>query len=163
MVRPVQLDRVENGGPGNDIDPPSGEEPSSHAHFRGPRPPSRPPCSRPSMTSPPGGPKEGPSLTAAARGGRASLRSGRKNACGAVEQKNGIEKERSGKRLHSGRRLENEETALNRTKKQPLATWCPNVVLSGQTLLSRTARLKNEERPFPLRTKNCQQNPKNNQ
>src|SRR5690348_8365728 len=107
MVRPVQLDRVENGGPGSDIDPPSGEEPSSHAHFRGPRPPSLPPCSRPSMTSPPGGPKEGPSLTAAARGGRASLRSGRKNACGAVEQKNGIEKERSGKRLHSGRRLEN--------------------------------------------------------
>ena len=39
-MRPVQLDRVENGGPGSDIDPPSGEEPSSHAHFRGPRPPS---------------------------------------------------------------------------------------------------------------------------
>jgi hypothetical protein len=53
------LDRVENGGPGSDIDPASGEEPSSHAHFQGPRPPSLPPCSRPSMTSPPGGPKRG--------------------------------------------------------------------------------------------------------
>ena len=36
---------------------------------------------------PAGRPQEGPSLTAAARGGRASLRSGRKNACGAVETK----------------------------------------------------------------------------
>jgi hypothetical protein len=35
-----------------------------------------------------GRPQEGPSLTAAARGGRIYLRSGRKNACGAVEQKN---------------------------------------------------------------------------
>jgi hypothetical protein len=34
-----------------------------------------------------GRPQEGPSLTAAARGGRIYLRSGRKNACGAVEQK----------------------------------------------------------------------------
>jgi hypothetical protein len=38
------------------------------------------PCGRP--------PKEGPSLTAAVRGGRRVLRSGRKNACGAVKQKN---------------------------------------------------------------------------
>jgi len=34
-----------------------------------------------------GRPQAGPSLTAAARGGRTYLRSGRKNACGAVEQK----------------------------------------------------------------------------
>jgi hypothetical protein len=37
-----------------------------------------------------GRPQEGPSLTAAARGGQTYLRSGRKNACGAVEQKNGL-------------------------------------------------------------------------
>jgi hypothetical protein len=40
-----------------------------------------------------GRPQEGPSLTAAARGGRTYLRSGRKNACGAVEQKNGVKRE----------------------------------------------------------------------
>jgi hypothetical protein len=40
-----------------------------------------------------GRPQEGPSLTAAARGGQTCLRSGRKNACGAVEQKNGVKRE----------------------------------------------------------------------
>src|SRR6516162_211288 len=45
------------------------------------------------MTSLSGGPKEGPSLTAAARGGQTCLRSGRKKACGAVEQKNGVKRE----------------------------------------------------------------------
>ena len=40
-----------------------------------------------------GRPQEGPSLTAAARGGRTYLRSGRENACGAVEQKNGVKRE----------------------------------------------------------------------
>ena len=35
MVRPVKLDRVENGGPGSDIDPASGEEQSSHLQFQG--------------------------------------------------------------------------------------------------------------------------------
>ena len=106
-MRPVQLDRVENGGPGSDIDPPSGEEPSSHAHFRGPRPPSPATVLAAVNDKPSGRPQRGAVIDRAARGGRASLRSGRKNACGAVEQKNGIEKERSGKRLHSGRRLEN--------------------------------------------------------
>jgi hypothetical protein len=37
---------------------------------------SLPPCSRPSRTSPPGGPEVGPSLTAAARDGRTSVRAG---------------------------------------------------------------------------------------
>ena len=37
---------------------------------------SLPPCSRPSRTSPPGGPKRGPSLTAAARDGRTIVRAG---------------------------------------------------------------------------------------
>jgi hypothetical protein len=69
------------------------QEPSIATHT------SLPPCSRPSRTSPSGGRSKRPSLTATARGGGASLRSGRKNACGAVEQKNGIEKERSGKAL----------------------------------------------------------------
>jgi hypothetical protein len=40
-----------------------------------------------------GRPQEGPSLTAAARAGQTCLRSGRKNACGAVEQKNGVKRE----------------------------------------------------------------------
>ena len=44
-----------------------------------------------------GWPQERPSLTAAARDGRAILRSGRKNACGAVEQKNG-----SSRKQHEG-------------------------------------------------------------
>src|SRR5215475_8949015 len=35
-----------------------------------------PPCSRPSRTSPPGGPQVGPSLTAAARDGRTFVRAG---------------------------------------------------------------------------------------
>ena len=43
-----------------------------------------------------GGPKQGPSLTAVARGGLPRLRSGRKNACGAVEQKNGTKATGSG-------------------------------------------------------------------
>ena len=37
---------------------------------------SLPPCSRPSRTSPPGGPKMGPSLTAAARDSRTIVRVG---------------------------------------------------------------------------------------
>src|SRR5271167_2720833 len=37
---------------------------------------SLPPCSRPSRTSPPGGPQAGPSLTAAARDGRTFVRAG---------------------------------------------------------------------------------------
>ena len=49
-------------------------------------------------------------MTVAARAGRLNLRSGRKNACGAVEQKNWI------RRLLFGRRLENEETALRSNK-----------------------------------------------
>jgi hypothetical protein len=53
-----------------------------------------------------GRPQEGPSLTAAARGGQTSLRSGRKNACGAVEQKNEVEREDQ-ETSHFGRRLEN--------------------------------------------------------
>jgi hypothetical protein len=37
---------------------------------------SLPPCSQPSRTSPSGGPKEGPSLTAAVRGSRTIVRVG---------------------------------------------------------------------------------------
>ena len=45
-------------------------------------------------------------MTVSARAGRLNLRSGRKNACGAVEQKNWI------RRLLFGRRLENANPAL---------------------------------------------------
>ena len=50
--------------------PASREQPSIPTHT------SLPPCSRPSRTSPPGGPKKGPSLTAAARDGRTIVRAG---------------------------------------------------------------------------------------
>jgi transposase len=72
----------------------SGEryDPSPHRNSPAPRDTPRrhsvPPCSRASRTSLAAAQK-GPSLTPAARGGPARLRSGRKNACGAVEQKNG--------------------------------------------------------------------------
>ena len=60
-----------------------------------------------------------PTLTASAPAGVRNLRSGRKKACGAVEQKKAPKqgRKKSGKkRLHSWPRLENEETAAGSNK-----------------------------------------------
>jgi hypothetical protein len=60
-----------------------------------------------------------PTLTASARAGVRNLRSGRKKACGAVEQKKAPKQRKKEesvqagkKRLRSWRRLENEETGF---------------------------------------------------
>jgi hypothetical protein len=60
------------------------------SRFRAPIETRLPSCSRPSRTSPSGGCKKRPSLTPAARDGQTCRRSGRKNDCGAVEQKNRV-------------------------------------------------------------------------
>ena len=58
-----------------------------------------------------------PTLTASARDGVRNLRSGRKKACGAVEQKKGaVARKQERMRLRLWRRLENEGTATARTK-----------------------------------------------
>jgi hypothetical protein len=90
-MRPATLDRVENGGSGSDINPrerkpkePTRDKPSAlrardypvcrRAHGRQGR------CAPLKRW-----PEDGPSLTAAARVGVGNLRSGQKNACGAVD------------------------------------------------------------------------------
>jgi hypothetical protein len=93
MVWPVKLDHVENDGPGSDIDP------ILRRQINRDDPLFRPAITKPATMlaavndKPFGRPKEGPSLTAAARGGQTCLRSGRKNAYGPVEQKNGVKRE----------------------------------------------------------------------
>src|SRR5258708_36031413 len=137
MVRPATLDRVENG----DLAATSihasekAKEPNStkQALFR-PVISSLPPCSRLSRrgleTSEYASTAERrPALTASARAGVRNLRSGRKKACGAVEQKKGAEtRKQERKRLRLWRRLESAETGFqieqrNGTKKNAL--HCP--------------------------------------
>ena len=54
---------------------------------------SLPSCSRPSRTSPPGGPKKGPSLTAAVRDGRTIVRAGTENGSARSRTKECLETE----------------------------------------------------------------------
>src|SRR6516165_9425467 len=79
MLRPAPLDRVENGRSGSDINPRRrGLERSEYASMAERR----------------------PTLTASARSGVRNLRSGRKKACGAVEQKKAAKqgRKKSGKK-----------------------------------------------------------------
>jgi transposase len=66
---------------------------------------------------PGGGPKREPSLTAAARGGLTRLRSGRKNACGAVKQKNGTKATGSGAQPAGGSAPGDPDQPRGRTSK----------------------------------------------
>src|SRR6516225_10990919 len=95
MLRPATLDRVENGGSGSDINPREGK-PKEPTRDKPSALPARdyPVCrrarDRQGRCAPlERWPEDGPSLTAAARVGVGNLRSGRKKACGAVEQKKG--------------------------------------------------------------------------
>src|SRR6516165_5392813 len=119
MVRPATLDRVENGGPGSDNNPRErkiGGPHSTTERSSGPRPSSLPPCSKLSRRgletrecAAVAEPR--PALTASARDDVGNLRSGRKKACGAVEQKKGAQtkkvSQQERKRLRSWWRLEN--------------------------------------------------------
>src|SRR5215471_455466 len=136
MVRPATLDRVENGGPGSDNNPRERKIGGPHSTTEPLPARDHPACRRarscqgaawkrrsaspwrsdgPVLTA---SARDGPALTASARDGVGNLRSGRKKACGAVEQKKGAQtkkvSQQERKRLRSWRRLENEETALGK-------------------------------------------------
>src|SRR6266446_9447131 len=126
MVRPATLDRVENGGSGSDINP--RERKSKGTKLDKPSTlPARDLQSAAVLEAVKARPgnvgvcfygRATAGLDSLEHGGVRNLRSGRKKACGAVEQKKGAEtRKQERKRLRLWRRLENEGTGLTaRTK-----------------------------------------------